>query len=195
MGLVLLGLPGEVWLPARQGAREVPRGRVPGVVLEGLFQPEGEGAHQVDVPEERAAVPSAVRAPVGLPGGLLLVLADGGEAGVGGRAGTLALVEAVFGEVSVNAAAAALPAVTGDVGAVVELVGAGGEGLRGRQAPEPQGGVHQAAARWGGVDPPGAHPVHLPGPELGGLQEGLGGAGCGQAAPGQHGRGGLAQPA
>lgn len=148
-------------------------------MLGGPSQPEGEGAHQVDVPEECAAVPTAVWVPVGLPGGLLLVPADGGEAGAGGRAGALALGEAVSGEVSVNAAAAALPAVAGDAGAVVELVCVGGEGLGGRQAPEPRGGACHAAARWGGIDPAGAHPVHLPGPELGGLQEGLGGAGCG----------------
>lgn len=119
--------------------------RLPGVVLEGLFQPEREGAHQVDVPEESALVPSGIQAPLGLPGGrlLLLVLPDGGEAGVGGRAGALALIEAVSGEISVNAAAAALPAVTGDVGAVVELIGAGGEGLGRREAPEAQAVVRQ----------------------------------------------------
>ena len=94
--------------------------------------------------------------------------ADGGEAGVGGRAGALALVEAVFGEVPVNAAAAALSAVAGHVGAAVQLVRAGGEGLGRHKAPEAQGGVHHPATRRGGIDDaPGAQPVYLPGPELG----------------------------
>ena len=74
----------------------------------------------------------------------------------------------VFGEVPVNAAAAALSAVAGHVGAAVQLVRAGGEGLGRHKAPEAQGGVHHPATRRGGIDDaPGAQPVYLPGPELG----------------------------
>lgn len=83
------------------------------MVLKGLFQPKREGAHQVDVSEEGAPVPSGLWAPVSLPGGLLLLmLPDGGEAGIGGGAGALAFVEAMFGEISMNAA---LSAVIGDI--------------------------------------------------------------------------------
>lgn len=104
--------------------------RLSGGVLEGLFQPERERAHQIDVPEQGALVPFGLQAPLRLLGSLLLLmLADGSEAGVGGGACALALVEAVSGEVSMNAAATALSAVTGDIGAAVELIRAGREGL------------------------------------------------------------------
>lgn len=86
-------------------------GRLSGVLLKGLFQSKREGAHQVDVSEETVPVPPGIRAPVWLPGGLLLMLPDSGEPGVRSRAGALALVEAMFGEVPMNTAPAALPAV------------------------------------------------------------------------------------
>lgn len=90
------------------------------MVLQGLFQPKREGAHQVDVSEETVPVAPGIGAPVWLPGGLLLLmLPDGGEAGVRGRAGALALVEAMLREVSMDTAPAALPAVIRNIGTVV----------------------------------------------------------------------------
>lgn len=102
------------------------------------------------------------------------MLADGGEAGVGGWTGALAFGETVLGEVSVNAATAALSTVTRDVGAAVQVIGTCGEWLGRQGPPGPQEGLCHTCAHRRGVAALGTQTVHLPGPELGGLQEGLG---------------------